>query len=168
MVVARPAPRRVARAVDVGPAWQQTGEPVWEVVEVDGGVRMGELFDAFLALEVRKKGSGWESAWIPFGGVAWGWPGGAGGKSWRWPKLAGLGQVDLVLTKDGAWSTHFYKRQRAHVCWGPGERGGGGGNGRSGRGRGSRRCLGRRGGSIRVRSLIPRGVWRGRSGDEVR
>lgn len=115
MVVAWPAPRRVARALDTRAGWQQRGEPAWEVVEVEGGVRMGELFGAFFAVEVRS-GSGW----VAFGEVAWGWPGG-GGVS---PGLGGLGRVDLVLTKAGEWSLWLEKGQRAHVCWGPGKRAG--------------------------------------------
>lgn len=114
MVVA--SPRRVARAVDVRAGWQQRGEPAWEVVEVEGGVRMGELFDAFFAAEARRSGSGW----VAWGEVAWGWPGGGGVVSPDWQGLGGLGRVDLVLTKGGECSLWLEKGRRA----GAGEEGG--------------------------------------------
>lgn len=120
MVVASPAPRRVARAVDVRAGWQQRGEPAWEVVEVEGGVRMGELFDVFFAAEARRSGSGW----VAWGEVAWGWPGGGGVVSPDWQGLGGLGRADLALTKGGECSLWLEKGRRAHVCRGAGKRAG--------------------------------------------
>lgn len=149
MVVASPAPRRVGRAVDVRAGWQQRGEPAWEVVEVEGGVRMGELFDAFFAAEARRSGSGW---------VAW------GGVSPDWQGLGGLGRVDLVLTKGGS-ARCGWRRGGGRMCVGGRGRGRGrGGSGRAGGYRGRRR-LGRLSGSVGVRSLMLRGVLRGHSGD---